>query len=116
MTKKMDGYQYLKFPNIVKRMETFLPWLESSNCLVVSFEELKLNLDEAFSKIYAWIWDEAAPSKKHLNLMRHQTNPRNSKTYFRSEMNQWPKYFNNSHYESFKEIGGNQLLKRLNYT
>lgn len=113
--QSMNNFHLLNFPNIVERFQTFMPWLSSSNCLQVKFEDLKDNPQVTFETIYGWIWNKDKIEPSTYRKMIKNANPMNSKTFMKSETEKWPAYFNNSHLANFEKVGGNNLLKQLAY-
>ncbi len=111
--KNLNHYESLYIPNIVDRYKTFMPWLDSPDCLI---EDFKLNPEKEFSRIFSWVTDSKKIHKKALQKMQLQSHPRNSKTYFKSEVNKWPDYFTNGHLANFEKVGGFGLLDKLNYS
>jgi hypothetical protein len=112
--RHMNHYDRMCFPNVVARFETFLPWLSSHNCLTLTFEELKLRPEDTFEKLYTWVWDGKDPTSDEIVSMRQNTKPENSKTYFKSLVNQWPHYFKEKHHNAFERIGGFDIANYIN--
>lgn len=45
--------------------------------------------------------------------MRQSSSPSHSKPYNKSQVNQWPYFFNEKHHDAFEKVGGNELIKLL---
>jgi hypothetical protein len=111
--RHMKHYNQLYFPNVVARFETFLPWLSSHNCLTLTFEELKLRPEDTFKNIYNWVWNGKEPTPDIITSMRQSSSPMYSKTYNKSQVNQWPYFFNEKHRNAFEKVGSNEYIKFL---
>jgi hypothetical protein len=113
--RQMKHYNQLYFPNIVKRFETFIPWLLSKKYFTISFEEFKLKPKDTFKNLFARLLDDKNITSNELASVKQITNPENSKTYLISLVSEWPHFFKDKYRKAFEKVSSQMLLARLNY-
>jgi len=108
MTGEYNGEQIVE--NLVTRYQKYLEWLDDNNCHVIRFEDLLENPEECFKEIKAFL---NAPL--HLGEFLEGLTPDKSKTFTYQRM-KVHKTLTDDQLLKFKNIGGNYLLQRLNYS
>jgi hypothetical protein len=108
----------LDFPDIGKRFEPYLKWLECDEVLAIRFEDLIEDRKHAISRI----WDHFCASSyqveidrdKALEILEVGIDPAKSPTYRSGKVGEWSKYFKPEHNAKFKEVTG-ELLVQMGY-
>jgi hypothetical protein len=106
------------FPDIAKRFEPYLAWLETPGVLSLRYEDFLDRHTEALGQIV----DHALRQGFPLNCARDQAiqkldqsiDPQRSPTFRRGISGEWRQVFNPEHKRLFKELAG-ELLIRLGY-
>lgn len=106
------------FPNIYKRFEPYLPWLDHKEILVLHFEDLTTDpqtwLRQIFDHAVSRGFVSAKNSAESVDVLAKAIDPQRSPTFRKGESGGWREHFNESNKTLFKEVFGG-LLVRLGY-
>jgi hypothetical protein len=107
----------VEFPDISKRIEPNLDWLDQPNVLPISFENLindraktLRSIIRHVGKSYAFTFQE----DKLLASLVSSIQPRKSQTFRLGRTGDWTNHFERKHRKVFKDVAGD-LLIRLGY-
>jgi hypothetical protein len=109
--------QQVEFPDIAKRFEPYLGWLDRPEVLTLHFEELVNNRAVALHRIIDHFLLRVplkTPLETMLPALEDSINPGKSPTFRSGKTGEWKKYFKDEHKAIFKEVAGD-LLVRLGY-
>ncbi len=108
----------IDFPDIGKRYEPYLPWLETPNVLPLRFENL---ISSPRRNVYIIIqhaqksgFFEDFDLENAQDILVAQIQPSKSKTFREGKSGNWKQHFTNEHKVLFKDLAGD-LLIRLGY-
>jgi len=108
----------IPFPDIAKRFEPFLAWLDCTPVLTLHYEDLLEDphkyvgrvLDHAISNGFPCVYNRETA----VHILVDNINPQRSPTFRSGKTGEWRKYFNDQHKSLFKQVAGNTLI-RLGY-
>lgn len=106
------------FPDISKRFDPYLGWLERSEVLILQFEEFITDQDRALLKVLDHARGRGfvihVGEREALQALKSAINPAKSPTFRSGKMGKWRASFDEDNKSLFKEIAGD-LLIRLGY-
>jgi hypothetical protein len=108
----------VKFLDIARRFDPFLPWLDDPHVLCLKFEDFLTNRDEMLGRVL----DHAAAAGFPMACSRDEAiirlngviNPSKSPTFRQGKAGGWRKSFSPENTALFKEVAGDMLI-RLGY-
>lgn len=107
----------LSSKSIGDHANSFLPWLEDSNCLVVKFEDLIGSMGGGSDDVQK---ETVTSILKHLNLeidgdklesIALSCYSSSSRTFRKGIIGDWKNHFSENHKRQFKEVAGDVLIK-----
>jgi hypothetical protein len=103
-------------PNLKLFYEAYLPWIESPNTYVVKFEDL-INPEKKYKEVQGLLrFLEITPSNQNIDRMiQRGQNPKKSGTFRKGKTGGWRDEFQDEHLESFQQVFGNDLLRKIGY-
>lgn len=107
----------VEFPDIGKRFEPYMGWLERPEVLSLRYEDFILNRRAALEcTLDHFLRYLPVPVERRamLDLMEQYIVPKKSPTFRSGKVGEWKKYFNEEHKALFKQVSG-ELLIRLGY-
>ncbi len=107
----------IEFPDVAKRFEPYLGWLDRPEILTIHFEDLIHDRAAALNRITDHLLRTAplqTPRHLILDALESSINPTKSPTFRSGKTGEWKKYFTEEHKKIFKEVAGD-LLVRLGY-
>jgi hypothetical protein len=106
------------FPDIGRRLEPFLGWLEQPAVLTLRYEEFLSRRFETLGRVFDHAIQRGFPAdcSREIAIQQLAVNidPLSSPTFRSGKSGEWQKSFNNEHKQVFKEVAGD-LLIRLGY-
>ncbi|MBN2146007.1 MAG: sulfotransferase domain-containing protein [Anaerolineales bacterium] len=105
------------FPDIGKRFEPYIGWLERSEVLSQRFEDYILDQPKALAQViehYEKFLPLPVPRDQMLAAFQQSILPEKSPTFRSGKTGEWRKHFQEEHKALFKEVAGD-LLIRLGY-
>jgi hypothetical protein len=106
------------FPDIGKRFEPFLGWLEQPAVLTLRYEEFLSQQFETLGRVFDQAIQRGFPAdcNREIAIQRLAENidPQSSPTFRSGKSGEWRKSFNDEHKRVFKEVAG-EILIRLGY-
>jgi sulfotransferase 6B1 len=111
-----EDYPYL--PDVFKRYERYLPFLQAPGVCVLRFEELRSDPDGAIRRVLEHITSRSglafAGTDRAVAGVKSAINPSRSPTFRKGAAGEWREVFTDGHKRLFKEVAGD-LLIRLGY-
>ena len=111
-----DDYPYL--PNVLKRYERFLPFMETPGICVLRYEEIRLDPDKAIRRVLDHIASRSQLAfgdvDSAIAVVKSAIRPSRSPTFRKGVAGDWKTHFSANHKRLFKDIAGD-LLVRLGY-
>jgi hypothetical protein len=108
----------LQFPDIAKRFEPFVGWLDVPQVLSLRYEDFLVRKEETLGLIFDHALRHGFPihcDRKHaIESLAMSIDPQRSPTFRSGQTGEWKKTFNDRHKQVFKELAGD-LLIRLGY-
>ncbi len=105
------------FPDIGKRVEPYMGWLDHPEVLPLRFEDFILDRRATLERVLDhFLKSLPVPLEREpmLDWMEQCINPQRSPTFRSGKVGEWKKSFNEEHKRLFKEVSGD-LLIRLGY-
>ena len=105
------------FPDIRRRYEPYLGWLDSPPVLPLRFEDFIEDRRATLARVldhYALAQELPAPQAEMLKLLENNIVPEKSPTFRSGKVGDWQRHFTEEHKALFKEMAGD-LLIRLGY-
>ena len=103
------------FPNIYRRFEPYLGWLEEEQVLSLRFEDFIKNREQTLDLILDHARDQGfqinTSKGQALNTLESSIKPEKSPTYRSGSVGKWCNSFSQENKALFKEIAGNLLIK-----
>lgn len=107
-----------EFPDIARRLEPYLGWLEARDVLALRFEDLVgEGREDCVGAIVRFFEDQAGVRVDEAALREKilaNVDPRRSRTFRSGRSGGWQDVLNDDHREAFKAVAGD-LLTRLGY-
>jgi hypothetical protein len=107
----------IEFPNIARRFEPYMAWLDRPEVLKIHFEDLVLAMERTLDSIIDRLLARV-PLKLPGDVIRAalegSINPRRSPTFRSGKTGEWKRHFTEKHKTQFKSCAGD-LLQRLGY-
>jgi len=107
----------VEFPNLARRFDPYLGWLDQPAVLKIRFEDLVQDRTQALSRILDHFLSRIplpASRSEVLEALEAMIHPARSPTFRSGKSGEWRKYFTAEHKRMFKEVAGD-LLIRLGY-
>jgi hypothetical protein len=108
----------LLFPDVAKRFEPYLGWLEVPQALVLRYEDFieqkRLTLGRIFDHTIRAGFPSVIDREQAIERLASNIDPKRSPTFRSGKIGEWRKAFANQHKQLFKELAGD-LLIRLGY-
>ncbi len=107
----------VEFPDIARRFDPFMGWLDDPCVMAVHFEELILDRARALDHIIDHFLAHVplqTPRKALLESLEDSIDPGKSPTFRSGKTGSWKEHFTAEHKRIFKEVAGD-LLIRLGY-
>jgi hypothetical protein len=105
--------QQVEFPDIAKRFEPYLGWLDRPEVLTIHFEDLVNDRAAALNRILDHFLARVpltTPRQTILDSLEASINPQKSPTFRSGKTGEWKKYFKDEHKAIFKEVAGDLLI------
>lgn len=106
------------FPDIYKRFEPYLAWLEDPNLLSLRFEDFINHRSQTLEKVLNFVLSRGLhlemPQDAAKKVLDSVIQPRKSPTFRSGTVGKWRESFNDDNTTLFKDIAG-ELLIRLGY-
>lgn len=106
------------FPDIRRRFEPYLGWLERPEVLILQFEDFITQQEQTLLRVLDHARGRGFPitleEQEALRVLKSAIDPMKSPTYRMGQVGKWRESFTEEHKSWFKEISGN-LLVRLGY-
>lgn len=106
------------FPDISKRFEPYLGWLDYPQTLSIRYEDFILDLVATLTCVIDFAKNNGfplqVPQEEAISHLRNAINPDKSPTFRTGKIGKWQEYFNEVHIRVFKDVCGD-LLIRLGY-
>lgn len=107
-----------EYPNILDRYNYYIGWLHHSSVLSLRFEDLILNRDKTFVRLFDYVVSRGFQPKisreRALEVLQQSVHPQRSGTYRKGQPGSWKDNFSNRNKDVFKAVSGD-LLIRLGY-
>jgi hypothetical protein len=104
----------IDFPDIGKRFEPYLGWLDHPEVLSQRYEDYILNRDQAIGQAVDHFLrrvDTLNVGREELiNIVEQNIIPEKSPTFRSGKTGEWQKYYNDEHKQLFKAVAGDILI------
>ena len=109
---------HVPFPDIGKRFEPYLGWLDAPQVLKIRFEDFIINRTQMLGSVLDYVINRGLSididRDESIQVLNAAINPEKSPTYRSGTIGKWRELFTDEHKTIFKEVAGD-LLVRLGY-
>jgi len=102
------------FPDIRRRFEPYLAWLDHPEVLSLRYEDLILDRQGSLGKVYEHVARRLELPVSHdemVSLMEKSISPEKSPTFRSGRTGEWNEHFSEDHKKLFKDVSGDLLIK-----